>query len=64
VEGGQLRFQIETEAPYLLAPLSSTAFVSETNDPVRVEFVPRADGRIETILFTDEDGERSEFARQ
>jgi len=64
VEGGQLRFQIETEAPHLLAPLSPTVFASETNDPVRVEFAPGADGRVERILFTDEDGQRREFARQ
>jgi hypothetical protein len=56
VEGGQLRFQRETEAPFLLVPLNRSVFASETNDPVRVEFLAGPDGRVEKLAFTDEDG--------
>jgi len=56
VEGNQLRFQRETEAPYLLVPVTRSVFASETNDPVRVQFFVGPDGRVKKLTFTDEDG--------
>lgn len=62
VEGGQLRFQRETESPYLLVPLARNIFTSETNDPVRVEFVFGPNSRVVKLAFTDEDGRLRDFA--
>jgi hypothetical protein len=62
VEGGQLRFQRETESPFLLVPLARNIFASETNDPIRVEFVFGSTGRIVKLVLTDEDGRLRDFA--
>lgn len=56
IEGGQLRFQRENESPYLLVSLTRGVFTSETIDPIRIEFVRRADDQVKTLLFADEDG--------
>jgi retinol-binding protein 3 len=63
VEGGQLRFQRENESPYLLVPIARGVFVSETNDPIRIEFVLQSDGKVEKVLFADEDGTLHELAK-
>ena len=61
--GGQLRVQRETEAPYLLTPLAPLVFVSETDQPVRVEFLAGAGGAVTRLVFVDDDGRREEAAR-
>jgi len=63
VEGGQLRSQRADEAPFLLVPLSASVFASETNDPVRLEFLASRDGRPASLRFTDGDGRSEEAAR-
>lgn len=63
VEGGQLRLEHEAGKPYLLEPLAGTVFTAEIEDPIRVEFLTGPGGKIERLVFTDEDGKREEFAR-
>jgi len=63
VEGGQLRSRRADEAPFLLVPLSASVFASETNDPVRLEFLASRDGRPASLRFTDGDGRSEEAAR-
>jgi len=63
VEGGQLRVQRRNEPPFLLVPLTTVVFVSDTSDPVRLEFFAGPDGLISKIAFTDEDRLREEYRR-
>ena len=63
VEGGQLRIQHETRAPYLLNPLGPSIFASDTDVPVRVEFVAGTGGAGARLVFVDEDGRAEEAAR-
>ncbi len=63
VEGGQLRWQRETEGVLLLSPLTATEFYAEALDPTRLEFVPGPDGVAERLVFTDDDGRREELSR-
>jgi hypothetical protein len=63
VEGGQLRVQHETRAAYLLVPIGPRVFASETDVPVRVEFLAGADGATEKLVFVDENGRTEEAAR-
>jgi hypothetical protein len=58
-----LRSQRGTEDLFLLVPLTPTVFGSETNDPVRVEFMCAPDGRPERLLFNSGDGSREEAPR-
>ena len=63
VDGGQLRVQHETRAAYLLVPIAARTFASETDVPVRVEFLGGGDGAPERLVFVDEDGRAEEAAR-
>ncbi len=63
VEGDQLRFQPENRQPFLLTPLSRTVFTADAQELARLEFIPGADGRIEKLIYIDEDGFRQKFAR-
>jgi retinol-binding protein 3 len=63
VEGGQLRIQRGSEAPFLLVSLSDTVFASETIEPVRLEFFADPDGGFSKIAFTDEDRIRGEYRK-
>ncbi|MGV8039270.1 MAG: S41 family peptidase [Thermoanaerobaculaceae bacterium] len=63
VEGDQLRSRREDEEPLLLVPLLRTVFASETNDPVRVEFVGEAGGRPQKVVVSDGTGNAEEAAR-
>lgn len=63
IEGGQLRFQRENESPYLMVPVTHSIFASETNDPVRLEFLSQPGREPEKIAFTEEDGTVHELAR-
>jgi hypothetical protein len=63
VEGGQLRFQRENESPYLLVPMTRSVFASETNDPIRIEFVLQSGDKVEKLVFADDDGKVHELAR-
>lgn len=63
VEGGQLRFQRESDSPYLLVPITGSVFASETHDPVRIEFVLQPGKSTQKLLFTDEDGSVHELAK-
>jgi retinol-binding protein 3 len=56
VEGGQLRIQRGIEAPFLLVPLTARIFISETIQPVRLEFFNDANGAVAKIAFLDEAG--------
>lgn len=56
VEGDQLRFRPENRQPFLLTPLTSTVFVAEAQDMVRLEFVFGADGKIEKLVYRNDDG--------
>jgi hypothetical protein len=64
VEGGQLRWQRETEGVLLLSPLTATEFYAEALDPTRLEFVLGPDGVAERLVFTDDDGRREEFVKE
>lgn len=64
VEGGQLRFQRETESPYLLFPAARNVFFSDSNDPVRIEFVGQGEGWAKELVFTDEGGAVHRLARR
>ena len=64
VEGGLLRLEREAGKPYLLQPLTGTVFSADIEDPIRAEFLAGPGGRIEKVAFTDEDGNREEFARR
>ena len=61
VEGGQLRYQRETQAQLLLTPLYTTTFYSEARDLIQLEFLLDVDGLVERLVFTDDDGRREEF---
>jgi len=63
VEGDQLRYQPENREPFLLTPLSRTVFTVDAQESARLEFIPGADGRIEKLIYIDEDGYREEFTR-
>lgn len=63
-EGEQLRFVFAERSPFLLTPLSSTVFMAEAQEWVRLEFFPNVSGRIERLIFTDEDGNSQELFRQ
>lgn len=63
VEGDQLRSRREDEEPLLLVPLSRTVFASETNDPVRVEFVGDAGGHPLKVFVSNGTGNAEEGAR-
>jgi hypothetical protein len=63
VEGGQLRFQRDNESPYLLVPITRSVFASETNDPIRIEFVLQPGDKVEKVLFADEDGTVHELVK-
>lgn len=63
VEGGQLRSRRVDDEPYLLVPLSASVFASETDDPVRLEFLASRDGRPASLRFTDGHGRSEEAAR-
>lgn len=61
VEGDQLRYQSENRGPFLLTPLSRTVFTVDAQESARLEFIPGPDGRIEKLIYIDEDGYRQEF---
>jgi retinol-binding protein 3 len=63
VEGGQLRFQRENESPYLLVPVTAGVFASETNDPIRIEFIPQSGEKVQKLVFADEDGRAHELVK-
>ena len=62
-EGGQLRIQCQNDPPFLLFPLSRTVFVSQTNDPVRLEFIAGSDGIVSGIVYTDEARQVSKYPK-
>ena len=62
-EGGQLRIQCQNDPPFLLFPLSRTVFVSQTNDPVRLEFIAGSDGIVSGIVYTDEARQVSRYPK-
>jgi len=64
VEGGQLRWQRETEAVRLLAPLTATEFYGEADDEHRLTFTLGADGRAERLVVLDDHGHRDELVRK
>jgi hypothetical protein len=64
VEGGQLRWQRETEGVLLLSPLTATEFYAEALDPTRLEFVLGPDGAAERLVYTDDDGRREELVKE
>jgi len=49
VEGGQLRYQLDTRPIVLLTPVTATVFAPEAYDPIRVEFILGPDGRATAI---------------
>ena len=63
VEGGQLRVRRGAEAPTLLRPLSRTVFISETNEPIRLEFVLADGGAPSAVGFRDESGARRSYPK-
>lgn len=63
VEGGQLRWQRETEAVRLLSPLTATEFYGEADDAHRLAFTLGADGRAERLVVLDDRGRREELSR-
>lgn len=64
VEGGQLRWQRETEAVRLLSPLTATEFYCEADDAHRLAFALGADGRAERVVVLDDHGRRDELVRK
>ncbi len=64
VEGGLLRLEREPGKPYPLQPPTGTVFSADIEDPILAEFLAGPGGRIEKLAFTDEDGNREEFARR
>ncbi len=63
VEGGQLRVERDVNRPFLLEPVTPLVFSTEAEDRVRVEFVPGPGGRVEKLIFTDEDGNKESLER-
>jgi len=63
VEGEQLRWQRESEAVRLLAPLTATEFYGEADDEHRLTFALGADGRAERLVVRDDRGRREELVR-
>ena len=64
VEGGQLRWQRETEAVLLLSPLSATEFSADAEELTRLEFALGPDNTAKRLVLTDNDGRREEFVRE
>jgi hypothetical protein len=63
VEGGQLRYQRETEQTVLLTPLSARVFATELNDPLRLEFVLDPGGRVQKLLLMSGQFTREELPK-
>ena len=64
LEGGQLRYQRETEQTVLLTPLNGTVFATELTDPLRLEFVRDNKGKVVRLLVMDGEFAREELPRR
>jgi hypothetical protein len=53
----------DVNRPFLLEPVAPLVFSTEAEDRVRVEFVPGPGGRVEKLVFTDEDGNKESLER-
>ncbi len=62
LEGGQLRYQRPTRPTVLLTPLTRTVFATDLDDPLRLEFVQAADGRVDRLVVLGEGFTREQLA--
>jgi hypothetical protein len=63
VEGGQLRYQLDTRPIVLLTPVTATVFAPEAYNPIRIEFTIGPDGRAAAIDVIDETWARETVPR-